>query len=349
VGVGSSAWSVETQNTGLHNAVPTALKEPPMKKTPLLGSAAAIALAAGLTIGLAAPSAHAQSATTVTTTIPLPTSSVNVIDQLKNTKALTTLAAAVDAAGLTETLRTGGPFTIFAPDNVAFDLVGKENIAELLKPQNKARLAAVLGIHVVPGRLSAGDLQRVPGGKVKSIAGQDLELGRRDGRVTVNGSGVRQADVVASNAVIHIIDTVLTPAASTAPISPIDQAKSSGLTTFVAAVEAAGLTSTLQGAGPYTMFVPDNVAFELLGQGAAANLLKPENKAALVARLQVHVVSGRFTAADIAKLKVDVKNLAGTNMVFGNNRGRVTVGKAGVIKADIITNNGVIHIIDTVL
>ncbi len=320
-----------------------------MKKSPVLGSAAAIVLTAGLALGLAAPSAHAQTATTVTTTIPLGTSSVNVIDQLKTTKSLSTLAAAIDAAGLTETLRTGGPYTIFAPDNISFELLGKSTVDDLLKPANKARLAAILSLHVVPGRLSAGDLQRAPGGKVKALTGQDLELSRRDGRVTVNGAGVRQADVLASNAVIHIIDTVLIPAPSTAPIAAIDQAKLSGLTTFVAAVEAAGLTSTLQGPGPYTMFVPDNVAFELLGPGAATNLLKPENKAALAAKLQVHVVSGRYTAADIAKLRVDVKNLAGNNMVFGNNRGRVTVSRAGILKADIITNNGVIHIIDTVL
>ncbi len=323
-----------------------------MKNKPALLGLAPIVVSIGLGAGLFIPSASAQTgtSTTVTTTLPLPTSTVNVIDQLKNNKNLSTLVAAIDAAGLSDTLRAGGPYTIFAPDNIAFDLLGNDTVTTLLKPENRTRLASTLGVHIVPGRLSAGDLQRAPGARVRTSTGSDLDISRRDGRLTINGAGVRQADIVASNAVIHIIDTVLTPAPATAPSAAVDQAKASGLKTFVAAVDAAGLTATLQGPGPFTMFVPDDVAFELLGKDAVANLLKAENKAALVTRLQGHVVSGRYTAADIARLRgAELKTLSGTSLSFGSGRGRTTVGKAGIVKADIITSNGVIHIIDTVL
>jgi transforming growth factor-beta-induced protein len=321
-----------------------------MNKHTLVSALAALSLAGTITLGAVSPAGAQTTATTATTTttVALPTSTVNLIDQLKNTKSLTTLAAAVEAAGLTSTLQSGGPFTIFAPDNVAFDLVGPNALAELLKPQNKARLASLLGVHVVAGRLSSGDLTRPASARLKSINGENLDIVRRGTRLSVNNATVLQADLVASNAVIHIIDTVLSAPVST-PSNIVDQAKASGLTTFVAAVEAAGLTSTLQGAGPYTIFVPDNVAFELLGAGAAANLLTPASKPALVSRLQLHVVSGRYTVADIAKLKVDVKNLGGSTMSFSSRGTRTTVGKAAIVKADIETANGIIHIIDTVL
>jgi transforming growth factor-beta-induced protein len=322
---------------------------PPMKTRQLSSSFAALVATFGLAISFASPSAFAQTSTTTTTT-PLPTSTINLIDQLKNAKSLATLSAAIDAAGLTETLRNGGPFTVFAPDDAAFDLLPSGTLAELLKPQNKTRLAAILGVHVVPGRYSAGDLQRSTT-RLKSIGGQDLTIGRVNGRITVNGAGVRQSDLVASNTVIHIIDTVLTVPAVIGQSNAFDQAKANEtLKTFVAAVEAAGLTSALQVPGPITLFVPDDVAFDLLGKDVTKNLLKPENKAALTTLLQGHVVTGRYTAADIAKLKpAELKTLGGTTLSFNLRNSRTTVNKAGIVKADIPITNGVIHIIDTVL
>ncbi len=322
-----------------------------MKTRQLTGTVLALALSIGVGASFAAPTAFAQSSnTTTTSTVPLATSTVSTIDQLKNTKGLSTLATAVEAAGLADTLRTGGPFTIFAPDNAAFDLLPAGTLAELVKPQNKAQLAAILGVHVVAGRYSAGDLQR-SSADLKSIGGQSLRIGRQNGRVTVNGAGVRQADIVSSNAVIHIIDTVLPVPAVLGQSNAIEQAKlTPNLKTFVAAVEAAGLTSALQAPGPITLFVPDDIAFELVGKDAAKNLLKPENKATLVTLLQGHAVSGRYTAADLAKLKpAELKTLSGTTLSFSARNGRTTVNKAGVVKGDIAISNGVIHIIDTVL
>jgi uncharacterized surface protein with fasciclin (FAS1) repeats len=116
-----------------------------------------------------------------------------------------TLAAALQAAGLVETLKGKGPFTVFAPTDEAFAKVPKADLDALLK--DKAKLTAVLTYHVVPGTVMAKD---VKAGMVKTVQGSDLTLGTTGG-VTVNGAKVVMADVKASNGVIHAIDSVVLP------------------------------------------------------------------------------------------------------------------------------------------
>jgi transforming growth factor-beta-induced protein len=330
--------------------VPTKVPTKSHSVSRVVRAVSALAITVGLGASVALPSASAQTSSTPVTTIPLPVSTINVVDQVKNTKGLSTLAAAIEAGGLSDTLRSGGPFTIFAPDNAAFELLPVGTLDELVKPQNRSRLASILGVHVVQGRYSVGDLQR-SGQRLKSLGGTEIDISRRDNRVTINGAGIRQGDIVASNAVIHVIDTVLPVPAVVGGNNAIDQAKATAnLKTFVAAVDAAGLTATLQTSSPITLFIPDDIAFELLGKDAAKDLLRPENKAALVAVLQRHVVSGRYTAADIAKLKpAELKTLGGSTVSFSTRNGKTVVNKAGILKADIAISNGVIHIIDTVL
>jgi uncharacterized surface protein with fasciclin (FAS1) repeats len=116
-----------------------------------------------------------------------------------------TLATALQAAGLVETLKGKGPFTVFAPTDAAFAKIPKADLDALLK--DKAKLTAVLTYHVVPGKVMAKD---VKAGKVKTVQGGELTLGTTGG-VTVDGAKVIQADVVASNGVIHVIDSVVLP------------------------------------------------------------------------------------------------------------------------------------------
>jgi transforming growth factor-beta-induced protein len=321
-----------------------------MKAHPITRAVSALTITLGLGASVAMSSASAQTTSTTTTTLALPTSTINAVDQIKNTKGLSTLVAAIEASGLSDTLRSGGPFTIFAPDNASFDLLPPGTLDDLLKPQNRSRLAATLSVHVVQGRYSLGDLQR-GGLRIKSLGGGEMDISRRDNRVTVNGAGIRQSDIVASNAVIHVIDTVLPVPAVVGGNTAVDQAKATAtLKTFVVAVEAAGLTSTLQTTAPITLFIPDDIAFDLLGKDATKDLLRPENKATLIAVLQRHVVSGRYTVADIAKLKpAELKTLGGSTVTFSTRNGKTVINKAGVLKADIPISNGVIHIIDTVL
>jgi uncharacterized surface protein with fasciclin (FAS1) repeats len=116
-----------------------------------------------------------------------------------------TLATALQAAGLVDTLKGPGPFTVFAPTDAAFAKVPKADLDALLK--DKAKLTAVLTYHVVPGKVMAAD---VKAGKVKTVQGSELTVATSGG-VTVDNAKVVKADVVADNGVIHVIDTVVIP------------------------------------------------------------------------------------------------------------------------------------------
>ena len=120
-----------------------------------------------------------------------------------------TLVAAVQAAGLVETLQGPGPFTIFAPSDAAFAKLPAGTVDALLA--DKAKLASILTYHVVPGKVMAGDVIKAKGAAPKTVNGQALDVAVRMGKVYVNGAQVTSADIVASNGVIHVIDAVLMP------------------------------------------------------------------------------------------------------------------------------------------
>jgi uncharacterized surface protein with fasciclin (FAS1) repeats len=129
----------------------------------------------------------------------------DIVDTAVAAGQFTTLVTAVKAAGLVDTLKGKGPFTVFAPTDAAFAKIPKADLDALLK--DKAKLTAVLTYHVVPGAVMAKD---VKAGKVKTVQGSELTLGTTGG-VTVDGAKVVQADVKASNGVIHVIDSVVLP------------------------------------------------------------------------------------------------------------------------------------------
>ena len=118
--------------------------------------------------------------------------------------------------------------------------------------------------------------------------------------------------------------------------------------TLVAAVKAAGLAETLSGSGPFTVFAPTNAAFEKLPAGTVEKLLEPENKDQLVKVLTYHVVPGKVMAKDVVKLS-KAKTVEGSEVVIAVTGGVVTVDNAEVIKTDVNSSNGVIHVIDTVI
>ncbi|MFA9289234.1 MAG: fasciclin domain-containing protein [Weeksellaceae bacterium] len=124
----------------------------------------------------------------------------------------TTLVAAVQAAGLVETLQGEGPFTVFAPTNAAFDKLPAGTVDTLLLPENKAKLTGVLTYHVVPGRYRAADL--TDGMTLTTVQGETLTFTMVDGKVMINDSAIVEiADVISTNGVTHVIDTVLMPSA----------------------------------------------------------------------------------------------------------------------------------------
>lgn len=129
----------------------------------------------------------------------------DIVDTAVGAGQFNKLAAALQAAGLVDTLKGAGPFTVFAPTDAAFAKIPKADLDALLK--DKAKLTAVLTYHVVPGKVMAKD---VKAGRVKTVQGGELTLGTTGG-VTVDAAKVVQADVVASNGVIHVIDSVVLP------------------------------------------------------------------------------------------------------------------------------------------
>jgi len=118
-----------------------------------------------------------------------------------------TLVAAIQAAGLVETLQGDGPFTVFAPTNAAFEALPAGLLEKLLLPENVAALTAILTYHVVPGKVMSAD---VTAGDVASVEGSTIAI-TTDGGVKVNGANVVAVDVAASNGVIHVIDAVIVP------------------------------------------------------------------------------------------------------------------------------------------
>jgi uncharacterized surface protein with fasciclin (FAS1) repeats len=130
----------------------------------------------------------------------------------------------------------------------------------------------------------------------------------------------------------------------------VDTAVAAGsFTTLVTALKAAGLVETLKGPGPFTVFAPTDDAFAKLPAGTVQDLLKPENKAKLVKILTYHVVPGKVTSKELAGKKLMVKTVEGSEVSIDATQGGVTVDGAHVIKADIDTSNGVIHVIDAVI
>lgn len=147
--------------------------------------------------------------------------SKNIVQNAVNSKDHTTLVAAVKAAGLVDTLEGPGPFTVFAPTNAAFDKLPPGTVKTLLEPENKAKLTAVLTYHVVPGKITAAELQRKikEGGgeaKLKTVEGEDLIARDHDGKIELEGAKGSHAyvtipNVIQSNGVIHVINGVLLP------------------------------------------------------------------------------------------------------------------------------------------
>jgi uncharacterized surface protein with fasciclin (FAS1) repeats len=132
-----------------------------------------------------------------------------VVEVAVKTDGFKTLVAAVKAAGLAETLSGEGPFTVFAPTDKAFKKIPKETLAELLKPENKKKLAAILTYHVVAGKVMAKDVVKLK--NAKTVQGSKVKIRVKDGTVMLDKAKVVKTDIPCKNGVIHVIDTVIMP------------------------------------------------------------------------------------------------------------------------------------------
>ena len=285
----------------------------------------------------AAPVADTCSSTAVAT------AEKNIIETALAAGNFGTLAAALTAADLVEPLQGKGPFTVFAPTDAAFAALPKGTLESLLEKKNKDTLTTILTYHVVPGKVAAADVVKLR--SATSLNGQTLDIRVDDAGVRVAGAQVVITDIECSNGIIHVIDAVMMPATETI----VETAIAAGnFTTLAAALGAADLVDTLQGAGPFTVFAPTDDAFAALPKGTVESLLLPENRAALTSILTYHVVSGRVPAADVVNMS-SAAALNGQRLGIRVDKSGVTIGGAKVVVTDIQCKNGTIHVIDTVM
>ena len=251
-----------------------------------------------------------------------------------------TLAALLTSAGLVDTLKTDGPFTVFAPTDAAFAKVDPKTIAAL--KADKEALKKVLLYHVAAGNLPADKV--IAAKEVTTLNGAAAAVVVKDGVVTVGGAKVVTPNVGASNGVIHVIDSVMLPPAEPGIVEIA--AGNPDFSTLVSLLKEADLVSALEGDGPFTVFAPTNEAFAKVPADTLAAL--KADKVKLKAVLTYHVVSGKIMAADVPA-KGDVKSLEGDTIAVTRTDAGVTVDGAKVVKADIKAKNGVIHVIDAVI
>lgn len=272
-----------------------------------------------------------------------------IVDIAAENGNFNTLIAAAKAAGLVSALNGDGPITVFAPTDDAFAKLPTGTVENLLKPENKELLQAILTFHVVAGEVDSATALTLT--EAETLQGQRLDIDVERsvmGEVTaatVNGANLIATDIHASNGIIHVIDTVMLPETMNA----VEVADNAGtFKTLLAAAKAAGLAETLATAGPITILAPTDDAFAKLPAGTVESLLKPEGLDTLKAILKYHVISGAVYDEQAVKAGSAV-TLQGGHIRATIQDGRLFINNAAVVASDIESSNAVIHVIDTVL
>lgn len=270
--------------------------------------------------------------------IPPPPSVVEII---ASSPVHNILETAVLAAGLETALSGEGPFTVFAPTDFAFAALPDGTIDALLAdPQGI--LTDILLYHVAGANALSTDLS--DGQTITTLNGKDVTVTINSNGVFINDAQVVFADIVASNGVVHVIDAVLTPPTTTVVdvivASPVHN-------TLEAAVLAADLAGTLSGEGPFTVFAPTDDAFAALPAGTIDALLA-DPQGLLTEILLYHVVGAEVLSSDLSDGQTAM-TLNGQDLTVSITNDGVFINDAQVIVADIVTDNGVVHVIDAVL
>ena len=299
-----------------------------MRKIALIMAMAVVAVAAVL-----APSVSARSTA----------AEADIVTTAVNNGSFKTLASLLTAAGLVDTLKGSGPFTVLAPTDEAFAKVPQATLDALAA--DPAKLKAVLLYHVIAGSVPSSEVVKLT--SAKTANGANVAIKVVDGSVFVNNAKVVAPDVMASNGIIHVIDTVLLPPAAKQNI--VKTAVAAGqFKTLASLLTKSGLVKTLS-AGSWTVFAPTDAAFAKVPKATLAALGK--NPALLKKVLLYHVVKGSVPASTVVTLNgKSVKTVAGVPVKIKVSGGNVFLnGSTKVTKTDVATSNGVIHIINKVL
>lgn len=268
---------------------------------------------------------------------------LNIVETAAKAGSFKTLVTAVKAAGLADALSQPGPFTVFAPTDEAFAKLPASTLADLLKPENKGTLAAILTYHVVAGEVPSTKAVKLT--SADTLNGQRIQLAVKNDSLMIDAARVVKADIECSNGMIHVIDSVILPTTDTLAVVA---EKAGSFTTLLAAAKAAGLVDALTGKDPLTVLAPTDEAFAKLPPGTVESLLKPENRAKLASILKYHIIADRVFS-DQALRASKARTLQGGTVEFAEHDDGVRVNGANVIAADIDASNGVIHVIDAVL
>lgn len=279
---------------------------------------------------------------------PTPTPTQDIVELAQATPDLSTLVAAIDAAGLTATLKGPGPFTVFAPTNAAFEALPDGALETLLA--NPTVLAELLTYHVVAGKVMSTDLSDGPVATLYN--GETIEVSI-NGSVTLNGSStVTSADNEASNGVVHIIDEVLFPEGFELPKQNIVEiaAATPDLSILVEALTLyPDLVAALSDEGTYTVFAPNNDAFTaflgVIGQTGLDDI--PEEVLRDV--LEYHVIStAALLSTDLSDGQT-AETIGGEDVTVSIDGSDVFISDSKVLSPDVVASNGVVHIMENVM
>ncbi|MGB8860080.1 MAG: fasciclin domain-containing protein [Ilumatobacteraceae bacterium] len=261
----------------------------------------------------------------------------DIIDVATTLPGFGTLAALVTQADLVDTLKGDGPFTVFAPADPAFAALPSA-IVDTVTGDN-ALLTTVLTHHVIAGKYN---LDQLPEGKIKTVAGDELTITKADGVTYIDGNAVTVQNVQATNGVIHVMSNVLVPALG----DIIDVATTlPGFSTLATLVTQAGLVDTLKGDGPFTVFAPTDDAFDALDSATRAKVLA--DPALLTTVLTYHVVPGKLTTDQLTEGKL--KTVAGVELTVTKVDGVTYIDGNPIAIQNVQASNGVIQVMGAVL
>jgi transforming growth factor-beta-induced protein len=279
---------------------------------------------------------------------PTPEPTQDIVELAQATPDLSTLVAAIDAAGLTSTLKGPGPFTVFAPTNSAFEALPEGALETLLA--NPTVLADLLKYHVVSGNIMSTDLSNGPVPTL--LDGETIEVSV-NGSVTLNGSAtVTSADNEASNGVVHIIDEVLFPEGFELPKKNIVEiaSETSDLSILVEALSKfPDLVEALSAEGTYTVFGPNNDAFVALLGVIGQSSLDDIPESVLRDILEYHVIStAALLSTDLSDGQT-ASTIGGEDVTVSIDGSDVFISDSKVIMPDVVASNGVVHIMESVM
>tara|TARA_R110001583_G_scaffold68686_3_gene195289 strand:- start:12113 stop:14005 length:1893 start_codon:yes stop_codon:yes gene_type:complete len=287
----------------------------------------------------------------VTTPIAEPNT---IVDTAISNGNFTTLVAALDAAGLVSTLDdANSTFTVFAPTDAAFALLGQETIDALLA--DKEKLSDILTYHVISGEVDAAMAVSLAGTTVAMYNGDALALSLDGDNLLVNTATVITADIQTDNGIIHVIDAVLLPPADKgeATMNIVETAVDNGnFTTLIAALKATDLDLVLADeTREFTVFAPTDDAFKFISEATITTLL--DNPEVLSRILLQHVLADNsvnsINAYSLNGAMVDTASMAKVGLKINSTTDSIMFGGANVVIKDIYTTNGIIHVIDVVI